>query len=264
MKIYLRSLLVVALGTMIISCSKEESAPSIVENRTMDVPDYWANLPVTIPLGTEYPSENLPNYGTVLDFWGEEEEDAQAPFTEIELPTKEYLNETCLFDFSKKAFGKTFYYVQNKNLGLGFHSNRTPDMPVVKLPTNVPPVNGWDLPWGNLPLVQGQPKEVLFVRAWEEFTLKFTKPIIEFGVEMTPNKQNYDSSISVTVGKMQYDQSSGYTGKTARTPGGAKFYGIKATKPFTTITIRWSKSTGTDLRSPDGFILANLRYKLAK
>ena len=256
--------MLVALGTMIISCSKEESMPSTAENKTMDVPDYWANLPVTIPTTTQYPSENLPTSGTVLDFWGEEEEDPQAPFTKIELPTKEYLDETCLFDFSKKSFGKTFYYVQNKNIGLGFHSGRTPDMPVVKLPTNAPPVHGWDLPWGNLPFVQGQPKEVLFVRASEEFTLKFTKPIIEFGVEMTPNKQGYDSRISLTVGKMEYDQSSGYTGNTTRTPGGAKFFGIKATKPFTTVTITWSRSTGTDLRSPDGFILANLRYKLAK
>jgi hypothetical protein len=84
------------------------------------------------------------------------------------------------------------------------------------------------------------------------------------GVIARSSKQGYDSRISLTVGKMEYDQSSDYTGNTTVTSGNAKIFGIKGTKPFTTVTITWSRSTGTYLRSPDDFILAYLRYKLEK
>jgi hypothetical protein len=264
-RIYFRSLVVVALGTMIIGCSKEESAPSTADNKTMDVPDYWAELPVTIPLDTEFPAGPIPTgRETVLNWYDREEQEPNAPFTVIETPTAQYLDETCLFDFSKQEFGKSFTWVKNKNVNLGFHRGMGPNVNTVKLSTKLPPVEGWDLPWGNLPEVQGQPKEILFVQAWFEFFLVFSKPITEFGVEIAPNKQNYDSQISVSLGKMEFDASSGQVTKNTRTPGGAKFFGLKATKPFTTITVRWLKSTGTDLRDPEGFALANIRYKLAK
>jgi hypothetical protein len=266
-KKYFRSMLFLAIGTMIISCSKDESALNTSEKNKMASSDYIDDLPVVIPMETQYPNEPR-DYGDgapVLDLFGEEPSDPASPFTVIETPTKAYLNETCLFDFSKKEFRKGFSVVRNKNVNLGFFSNNnSPLVQVVKLPTNLPPVQGWDLPWGNIPMVQGSPKEVLFARTREVLTLKFTKPIIEFGVELTPNKRDYDCDVFVNVGKMEDDNASGHVSKSARTPGGANFYGIKATHSFTTITISWSRTTGTDPRAPEGYILANLRYKLAK
>jgi hypothetical protein len=262
---YFRSLMFVALGTMIISCSKEESALNTTSDKKMAASDYIDDLPVVIPGSTVYPNEPEALSGvTIMSYYGEEESDPKSPFTVIETPTKAYLDETCLFDFSKKEFGKGFSFIKNKNINLGFHTGRTPDVQVVKLPTNLPPVNGWNLPWGNMPTVQGNPKEVLFARIIDEVTLVFSKPIIQFGVELTPNKRDYDCSVYVSAGKMQFDYTSGSVSKTSRTPGGANFYGIKATQPFTTVTISWTKSTGTDPRHPEGFILANMRYKLAK
>lgn len=262
---YFRSLMFVALATMIISCSKEEAAQNSTGDKTMAVSDYIDDLPVIIPRSTVYPNEPEVLSGvTHMIRYGEEESDPKSPFTVIETPTKAYLDETCLFDFSKKTYGKGFSFIKNKNINLGFHTSLTPDVQVVKLPTNLPPVNGWNLPWGNMPMVQGNPKEVLFARIIDEVTLVFSKPIIQFGVELTPNKRDYDCQVYVSAGKMQYDYTSGSVSKISRTPGGANFYGIKATQPFTTVTISWTKSTGTDPRDPEGFILANMRYKLAK
>jgi hypothetical protein len=266
-KIYLRYFMFVALGTMIISCSKDESALKNNDKTKLAASDYIDDLPLVIPTETQYPNEPEPQGDDVpiLDLFGEEPSDPESPFTVIETPTKAYLNETCLFDFSKKEFRKGFSVVRNKNVNLGFFEhNNSPRVQVVKLPTNLPPVQGWDLPWGSLPMVQGSPKEVLFARSFEVLTLKFTKPIIEFGVELTPNKRDYDCDIFVNVGKMEDDRASGHVSKLARTPGGANFYGIKATHSFTTVTINWNRTTGTDPRIPEGYILANLRYKLAK
>lgn len=262
---YLRSLVFLALGTMIMGCSKEEAAPTKAEQNKMAALDYIDDLPVVIPRSTVYPNEPEVLSGvTHMIRYGEEESDPMSAFTVIETPSKAYLDETCLFDFSKKTYGRGFSFIKNKNINLGFHTSLTPDVQVVKLPTNLEPVDGWNLPWGNMPVVQGNPKEVLFARILDEVTLVFSKPIIQFGVELTPNKRDYDCNVYVSAGKMQYDYTSGSVSKIARTPGGANFYGIKATQPFTTVTISWTKSTGTDPRDPEGFILANLRYKLAK
>jgi hypothetical protein len=257
-----------ALGTMIISCSKDDSALNTPENNTkMASSDYIDDLPVVIPRSTVYPNEPQASGDDIpyLDSYGDEPSDPVSPFTVIETPTKTYLNETCLFDFSKKEFGKGFSFIRNKKVSLGFYeSGGSPNAQVIKLPTNLPPVQGWNLPWGSLPMVQGSPKEVLFARTIEVLTLKFTKPIIEFGVELTPNKRDYDCNVHLGAGKMEYDYTSGQFSKSSRTPGGANFYGFKATHSFTTITFTWNRSTGTDPRSPEGYILANLRYKLAK
>jgi hypothetical protein len=57
-KNYLRTFMLLALGTMIISCSKDDSALNRPENNTkMASSDYIDDLPVVIPWSTVYPNE---------------------------------------------------------------------------------------------------------------------------------------------------------------------------------------------------------------
>jgi hypothetical protein len=116
--------------------------------------------------------------------------------------------------------------------------------------------------WGSLPLVAKENPDVLFTNP-REMAIALSKPCIEFGFEIALNMQNKDYSYYVSFGNVLYDQSKGILTRSAITPSGARLFSVKATKSFKTVTIIYSKNTGTDLGS-NGFGIANIRYKIAK
>jgi len=257
MNVRLKSIvMVMVLVTMIISCSKEEGVVSGSVQKTESNPEsyhYAVNRPYDEgEPGIEPTTPLIPSVGTDTLIT-----DPKYPYTVIETPTQAYKDETCLLDISKLEEHKTYYKVQNDKLTIGFDNQ-----PALKLKSGP---TGWNARWGLAPYVECENPEVLFVRPLSSIVtvISFSKPCIEFGFEMAPNHQDYDHGLGVVFGTDFLDYSEGFTSSIVRSPSGARLFAIKATKPFTHITILLNDSPTGDIPI-NGVGIANIRYRLAK
>jgi hypothetical protein len=250
-----RYLLVLVVGALIISCTKEEatvdetaqkfSSNTAVERYAVN-PPYDSGEPgidpsvvIKIPPDQEDPFSG-PDY----------------PFTRINTPTATYKHETCLLDISKLESGKTYQKIKDDKLAIGFAGR------VLKL--NSGP-RGWDANWGSAPSVECERPDVLYMgESGNIFNVIYlSKPCIEFGFEMAPNHLDYDHHFGAAYGNWYYGFSEGWNQLSIRSPSGARLLAIKATKPFTVVTILLDDSPTGDLPS-GGLAIANIRYRLAE
>jgi hypothetical protein len=260
-KNYLCSLMLVALGTMIISCSKEESAVPIKPTSTANTKAAAAQLEsvsrdLVFTPGVE-PAGNVYFPGRPDDPWSW----PTYPFTKISTPTAAYKQEACLVDISSLEYGKSYKKVKNGKLIMGFFDeNGTTEIPMIKLKTSS--VEGWNAKWGVLPNVEAENPDVLFTQTmFRSVVIVLSKPCIEFGFEMAPNSQVRSFSLSANFGDWIYDPAKGGVANEIKSPEGARLFAVKATKPFTMVHIDYGGSPVDGY--PNGVALANIRYKLA-
>jgi len=264
-KIYLRSFMVLVLSTMIISCSKEESATtdSIKESSINQASSkqIYAVLP-PYNVGEEGKDSNgkvkqprQPDWNTTLPNYA---------FSFIDKPTTEYTKETCLIDISGLEYNKDYHKLQNGTLTIGFFDVIS-DKPTRLLKLKSSNATGWNANWGISPYVEQGTPDVLFYsgsRA-EKLVISLSKPCVEFGFEIAANHQNSDHLFELLAGDYTYDGSKGNVVQTTKGPGGAKLIMVRSTKPFTTVTFG-SADSPTGVTDIQGLAIANIRYKLAK
>jgi hypothetical protein len=265
-RFYFRSLMFLALGTMIISCSKEEEPVAKLDAKLETVTkavtqEYSFTYPQT-PLepGNAKPSTiHFPPAPDDPWSW------PSYPFTKILTPTPAYLEETCLVDVSKLENGKTYNELKNGKLTMGFFGspyNGDNRFDLVKLKSNS--ATGWNSSWGVSPNVEGENPDVFYAGInRDELVIYFSKPLIEFGFEVAPNRKNGDHSISAQYGDWLFDSAKGGAGVISQSPNGARLIAVKATKPFTMVMITLGDHPTQDIPAR-GIALANFRYKLAK
>lgn len=261
---YFRSLLFLAFGTIIISCSKEDVpvVNSKAEVASNDDPIlYFQSFP---DFNKKYePGKDVPGYTKYPVIPENSSQLPKVPFSTIEFPTKEYLDETCLFDISNLENKKTYNRIQNGKQVITFFGPGTDGISrLLKLKTSSN--TGWIDSWGISPNVESDAKDVLFIETDRQFLfIHLSKPVTEFGFEMNPNNKNYNHNFLVGFGDFTFDYTKGTVNKTIRNPTGARLIAIKSTKPFTTITIGHNDSPCcTPLTN--GIAIGNIRYKLAK
>jgi hypothetical protein len=121
---YYRPMIFLALGSMIISCAKEE-APVVNTQNTVAATN--ASVPYELSFGGSIGSYGPGKDATKPLYFPGEPDDPwhwpSYPFTTIATPTKEYLDETCLVDVSKLENNKTYHTIQNGKLTVGFFSD---------------------------------------------------------------------------------------------------------------------------------------------
>lgn len=260
---YYRSLMLVVLGAMLMSCSKEDPTVTNSDKKletanqadpyefsfTGDPNNYLSGE--TAPSNVEFPMPpdnpwEWPNY----------------PYTTVATPTPEYIEETCLVDVSDLENDKTYTHLRNGKFSMGFFSGAGSPTRVIKLKTSS--AAGWDSQWGVSPFVENENPDVFYIdidRA--EVIICFSKPLIEFGFEVAPNHKNYEHFIGGAYGDWLFDPAKGVSRVSTRSPSGARLIAVKATKPFTLITVRLGDSPTGDIAAR-GIAMANFRYKFAK
>jgi hypothetical protein len=259
-----RSLVFVALGTMILSCSKEE-APVVTTEKKI------AATNAAVPYELAFQG-SVGSYAAGKDaskplyFPGEPDDPWQwpkYPFSVIATPTKEYLDETCLVDVSKLENNKTYHTIQNGKLTIGFFSDGGSGLRFLKLKSGSK--DGWNSEWGTSPNVGSKNPDVFYsLISREQLVIYLSKPCIEFGFEVAPNHKDYDHKFGASYGDWLFDDAKGYVSSiVTRSPSGARLISVKATKPFTMITLGSGDSPTGDL-PVEGVAIANIRYKLAK
>jgi hypothetical protein len=253
-KIYLLTSIFAAVIT--IGCSKEEVAVSDSTQTSAvakTVNHYSVNPPYDVGKPGEEPQVplNPPTGGDSLIT------DPKYPYTVIEIPTKAYKDETCLLDISKLEVHRTYHAIQNDKLTITFTGDS-----VLKL--NSGPT-GWNSRWGSAPYVECENPDVLFFRPTYSIVtvIYLSKPCIEFGFELAPNHQDYDHSFGAVFGNDFLDYSEGFTSSIIRSPWGARLFALKATHPFTQVTVLLGDSPTGDT-PVNGVAFANIRYKLAE
>lgn len=187
------------------------------------------------------------------------------PFTVIQTPTPEYLNETCLVDISKLENNKTYHSIQNGKLTIGFFSGASGGSEARLLKLKSSNETGWTSAWGEAPYVQGENPEVLYTTiSRDQLIIYLSKPCIEFGFEIAPNHKNYNHRFGASYGDWVFDSNKGSVGQlVTKSPSGARLVAVKATEPFIMVTLRSSDSPTGD-EPVEGLAIANIRYKLAK
>jgi hypothetical protein len=183
-------------------------------------------------------------------------------------PNANYLNRTDRFDFSFLAEGKTYHQLNTPALNIAFFSGDG-DGKVIKvrrLKSTTPRPYGWSCPWNNQGQTESIYPEVLFVSEFREaFMIILSKPCLEFGFELAPNRQNKNFGFLFYVGNFYFDKTRGSYAMLSRTPNGARLYNVQATAPFSVITVARYSDAGEDLSlTHEGVALANIRYKLAQ
>jgi hypothetical protein len=75
-----------------------------------------------------------------------------------------------------------------------------------------------------------------------------------------------DHHFSSNFGNFVRDYSAGIAEQRLKTPSGARLFAVKATKPFTVVSLHFDFENGNvdSLNGPRGIALAKIRYKLAK
>lgn len=272
-KEYVRPLIVAAIATIIISCSKEEasmqdtsnkssaSAPHHVEEYAF-FPAYQTREPGRDATG----SLNYPNRPELNFPYGPDDVELQRyPFEVIESPTASYLKETCLFDVSQLENDKTYHKLQNGSLKIGFFEGGSylDERRGIKLKSSS--ASGWNSHWGFSPTVENENPDVFFFHIYNFYSIYIylSKPCIEFGFEVAPNHKNAEHNFFVYYGDWLNDDSKGSVTVKTKSPSGARLYAVKATKPFRMITILSSESP-TAAPVAEGLAIANIRYKLAQ
>lgn len=194
------------------------------------------------------------------------------PFKDTEwhgviVPTAEYLNRTTSFNFSFLAEGKTYHQLNTPALNIAFFSGDGDGKAIKarRLKPTTPAPYGWPCPWDNQKQTQSKHPEVLFISEFREsFMIILSKPCLEFGFELTPNRQNKNFGFALLFGNFFHDGTRGQAGMLTRTPNGARLFNVQATAPFSVITVTRYRDAGEDLSiTHDGVALANIRYKLA-
>ncbi|MDB5020749.1 MAG: hypothetical protein JWQ28_1876 [Pedobacter sp.] len=225
--------------------------------------------PLTVPLVPGYTPEPGVEPGNPLSI----PIPPDPPFRDTEwhntaVPNAEYLNRTDPFNFSFLEEGKTYHQLNTPALNVAFFSGDGDGKAIKarRLKPTTPSPYGWSCPWDNKNQTQSKHPEVLFVSEFREaFMIILSKPCLEFGFELAPNRQNKDFHFSFLVGNFYHDGTRGQYGMLTRTPNGARLYNIQATAPFSVITVGRSNEPGEDLSiTHDGVALANIRYKLAE
>ena len=263
---YFRSLMFVALGTMIISCSKEEE-PAGKTDEKLETATKAITQEYSFSYGPILPQPGSTKPSTIYfppkpdDPWNW----PRYPSTKILTPTPEYLEETCLVDVSKLENGKTYNELKNGKLTMGFFQSPYDGdsrFNLVKLKSNS--ASGWNSSWGVSPNVEAENPDIFYAGInRDELVIYFSKPLIEFGFEVAPNRKNGDHSISAQYGDWLFDDAKGGSGVVSRSPSGAHLIAVKATKPFTMVMITLGDHPTQDIPAR-GIALANFRYKLAK
>lgn len=268
-----RSLILVGLTTMIISCSKKEvlapetsdksaaSATTQVEEYAF-FPAYQTREPGQDATGSlNYPTKPSLNF----PYGPDDVELPRYPFKVIESPIASYLKETCLFDVSKLENNKSYHKLQNGSLRIGFFEGNSylDEIRGIKLKSSS--ANGWNSHWGFSPTVENENPDVFFFHIYNFYSIYIylSKPCIEFGFEIAPNHKNANHNFFVYYGDYTNDDSKGSVTVNTKSPSGARLYAVKATKPFRMVTILSSESP-TAAPVAEGLAIANIRYKLAK
>jgi len=263
-KIYFRALVVPAMCMALLGCSKEERSSTNNPQKVSVDKAAVASETIDFSNHTVVPGKPGGKFPAMLLEYYELEDHTRYPYTAINTVTPEYLAETCPFDLSQLEDGKSYKQIDNKNLKMQFHVNSQNTSPVVKISSVAAPAFGWTAAWGTYPNVQqGNPQHLIYTYNDKDFVILLSKPCIEFGFEIAPNSQGKEYGYGVSFGNAKFDDNRGSGGARVTTPLGAKLIAVKATQPFNTINITYSKQTGTDLGS-SGIALANIRYKLAK
>jgi hypothetical protein len=205
--------------------------------------------PLSIPIPPDPPFKNTEYHGVIV-------------------PTAEYLNRTTSFNFSFLEEGKTYHQLNTPALNIAFFSGDGDGKAIKarRLKPTTPAPYGWPCPWDNQKQTQSKHPEVLFISEFREaFMIILSKPCIEFGFELAPNRQNKNFGFSVWYGNFFHDGTRAQVGMLARTPNGARLFSVQASAPFSVITIVRYEETARDLNiTLDGLALANIRYKLAE
>jgi hypothetical protein len=258
------SFLLAGLCSAFVSCTKEEvtinKKPSKLASTQAATTSlvYMQQFPVLIG---EQATGSMP----ALLVYGDEDvyDPTKYPFERIPEATSAYKKGTCLFDISHLEAGKAYRQVDNKNLNIAFFDPSRIDLYLTKLKATTPPDIGWTAAWGTVPSVESTNPDVLYINSDDEFYILLSKPVTEFGFELAPNSQDKEFRYRVYYGNTQFDDTREYIQDGVKTPSGARLFAVKSTKPFNTVTIFYSKTTGTDVGS-QGAAIANIRYKLAK
>lgn len=246
----------VTASVIVVSCSKEE----VVNNGTTQkafaetaVNHYSVNPPYDKGEPGKEPAIHLqPPAG--LDSMVTE---PKYPYIIIETPTTSYINETCLLDISKLETHKTYHAIQNGKFLISFNYDS-----VLKLDSGP---TGWNSKWGSAPYVECENPDVLYMPTTYTVAtvIYLSEPCIEFGFELAPNHQDYDHGFGAIFGNDFIDYSEGFTSSVMRSPSGARLLAIKATHPFTQISVMINDSPTGDIPAK-GVAFANIRYRLAK
>jgi hypothetical protein len=260
-KIIIGYVAILVLGTSIISCSKEEAVVNnsvqmaasnnplyrhaVLAPNNFGVPGIDPFEKLKLPIDSVDPSEG-PKY----------------PFSVIDVPTPAYKKETCLLDISKLESHKTYHAIQSNKLIVGFFDEHGSAARVLKLNSDT---TGWNAAWGCVQNVEVKNPDVLYIGTNNSFVtvIYLSKPCIEFGFELAPDLQDFDHNISVKFGNWYNGLSEGCVTSKVRSPSGARLFALKATKPFTTITVTMNDSPDKNV-PVTGFGMANIRYKLAE
>lgn len=243
-----------ALCALVFSCSKEQA--------TIDNPSKVSaskEIPVRYTLNSNhFTTPGIEPKPTVNEFVAPDKPftEPTMPSTNILTPTREYLKETCLFDISHLDVSKSYHQINNKNLNISFSS-------IVSRLKSDSSAYGWPAHWGYLPYVESEAPNLLYSSMEAEIIVVLSKPCIEFGFEASPDMQIREFGFSFFAGNYPFDSSAGLPGALTHTPSGARLIAVKATKPFTVLTIVWGRSSSVD-SPPGGIAMANIRYKLAK
>jgi hypothetical protein len=183
------------------------------------------------------------------------------------IPSPDYIQRTSLLSIAHLDEGKTYHQINSNDLNIAFFSGDGNGKPIhvrrLK-PTTASPY-GWTAQWGTLPNVENEHPEVLLMSEFREtFMIVLSKPCIEFGFELSPNRQNKEFDFQSAAGNYLRDGSRGGMEFVVKTPGQAQLYNVQAEQPFRVFTIIYNHSPFEDLNiTHRGIAIANIRYKLA-
>jgi hypothetical protein len=283
-KLLYQTSMMLAAATIMISCSKQEPTVDIPEkkmeiwNDQYDPPYAFmnylaANNPDSYKAGVDAPGAS---FGSQYLGWTI---GPAIPYKTIKNPTAEYLHETCALDITKLTDDKTYHLLQSGTLTLGFFDFGTPHydnydfkpIRLLKLKTTIEALEPaserkfvWWSTWGAAGVsTQRDQDDILYAQGG--FSIRLSKPVTEFGFEVSGNKKYDMTTIEALIGNNDDEFDS--VGVSRRLPvvvettmpGGARLIGIKASKPFALIRI-----TPPNGVADGGFALANIRYKLSK
>jgi hypothetical protein len=184
-------------------------------------------------------------------------------------PNEFYIQRTSLLSIAQLEEGKTYHQINTNALNIAFFSGdgNGKAIHVRRLKPTTSSPYGWNAHWNTLPNVENEHPEVLFMSEFREtFMIVLSKPCLEFGFELSPNRQNKEFSFRTTAGNFLRDSSRGGIEFPVKTPSKAQLFNVQAEKPFRVITVYYSHSSPVEDLSitHKGIAMANIRYTLAK
>ncbi|MGN7204874.1 hypothetical protein ACTHQF_11435 [Pedobacter sp. SAFR-022] len=182
-------------------------------------------------------------------------------------PNQFYIERTSLLSFAHLEEGKTYHQINTNELNIAFFSGdgNGKKIHIRRLKPTTPSPSGWTAHWNTLPNVENEHPEVLFMSEFREtFMIVLSKPCLEFGFELAPNRQDKEFTFRIAAGNFLRDASRGDITFPVKTPSGAQLFNIQAEMPFSVITILYDHSPIEDLNiTHKGIAMANIRYRLA-